>query len=538
MAENKEDKKGHNITYFDACCYLGRHVHKTEGQPETADEIISAMDHFGIHEALVIDVLSRETNPIAGNKRIIERTKKYPRLHPAWAGLMPSSHELPPPGELVAQMEEYGVGALFLFYGQFDIRLDEWGIDKLLEVLEESKVPVFLCPVNWRDRRMDSTDWSKVVRLCQKFPQLPVIITEDRTYKSQRAAYAALDACPNLKFDISSWWLHHRIEFICREWGADRLVWGSQLPERTPGVPIMQLNYSDISEEQLSLIAGGNMKKLLSWNKNIKFVSDQVGFPEPIDDLHKKVRERVSLNSEEFYDCHGHIGWCTPHHVVEDTPADLVKEMDKFGIRTCCVFSLEGVFGDETFGNDEVARVVKQYPDRFIGFTLVNLNHGEKIVRDELERGLKLGMRGVKLINDYHGYPTEGPLIDIACEFADKHKQFILNHNWGSPGQIERLCKTYPNACFITGHTTTAYVEVTKKVDNLFICTCPLLGWGQTELYVRLYGADRILFGSDLTDLPIAWGMAQIMYAKIPESDKRKILGENLKSLMKKYSVS
>lgn len=525
------------IYYFDAVCYLGRHVHKQEGQPETAEEIISAMDHFGIHEALVIDVLSRETNPMAGNKRIIERTKDHPRLHPAWAGLMPQSKELPPPQELVNQMQESGVGALFLFYGQFDIRLTEWGIDSLLEVLEEYKVPVFLCPINWRARGMDTTDWSNVVRICKKFPRLPVIVTEERTYKSQRAGYAALDACPNLKFDISSWWLHHRIEFICKEWGAERLVWGSQLPERTPGVPIMQLNYSDISEEEISLIAGENLRKLLSWNKNIKFVAEQVKLPEPIDPLHKAVRERLSLMDEKFYDCHGHIGWCTPHHVVQDTPADLVKEMDKFGIQKCLVFSLEGVFGDETFGNDEVAKVVKQYPNRFVGFTLVNLNHGENAVKKELERGRELGMKGIKLINDYHGYPAEGYLVDVACDFANRHKQFILNHNWGSAGQIERLCKTYPDACFITGHTTTAYTEVTKKYDNLFICTCPLLGWEQTELFVRLYGANRILFGSDLTDLPIAWGLAQIMYAKISESDKRKILGENLKSLMEKYSL-
>jgi len=433
-------------------------------------------------------------------------------------------------------MEEYGVGAVFLFYGQFDIRLTEWGIDDLLEVLEEHKVPVFLCPVNWRARSIDSTDWANVVRICQKFPQLPVIVTENRTYRSQRAAYSALEACPNLKFDISSWWLHHRIEFICKEWGADRLVWGSQLPERIPGVPIMQLNYSDITERELSLIAGGNMRKLLSWNKNIKF-ADDIRFSEPIDKLHGMARERLSFREERFHDCHGHIGWSTPHHVYNDSEDDLVLEMDKFGIRTCLVFSLEGVFTDETYGNDEVARVVKNHPDRFIGFTLINLNHGERIAREEMARGLEMGMKGIKLINDYHGYPSEGPLVDIPCEFANRHRQFILNHNWGSPAQIERLCRTYPDACFITGHTTTAYVEVTKKVDNLFICTCPLLDWGQTELFVRLYGADRILFGSDLTDLPIAWGMAQIIYARISESDKRKILGDNLKALMKKYSL-
>nr|MBC8228232.1 hypothetical protein [bacterium] len=72
------------ITYFDACCYLGRHVHMPDGQPETIEEMLEAMNHFGIHEALVIDVLSREANPMAGNERIIQKTKNHPRLHPAW----------------------------------------------------------------------------------------------------------------------------------------------------------------------------------------------------------------------------------------------------------------------------------------------------------------------------------------------------------------------------------------------------------------------------------------------------------------------
>ena len=180
-------------------------------------------------------------------------------------------------------------------------------MDNLLEALEELRVPVFLCPINWRFQAMDATDWSNVVRICRKFPDLPVIVTENRTYKSQRAGYAALDACPNLRFDLSSWWLHQRIEFVSREWGAERLVWGSQLPERSPGVPIMQLNYSDISPEELSLIADCNMRNLLSWNDNIEFVGGSVELPTPTDPLHHAARERISLRNEEFYDGHGHM---------------------------------------------------------------------------------------------------------------------------------------------------------------------------------------------------------------------------------------
>jgi len=74
-------------------------------------------------------------------------------------------------------------------------------------------------------------------------------------------------------------------------------------------------------------------------------------------------------------------------------------------------------------------------------------------------------------------------------------------------------------------------------VDNLFICTCPFLAWNQTEEYVAMYGAYRILFGSDLTDLPISWGMGQILYARISEADKRLILGGNMLRIMEKYNA-
>ena len=524
-------------TYFDACCYLGHNLHTRERQPVTAEGILAALDHFGIHEALVIDSLSCSTNPIAGNKRIIERTQGHPRLHPAWAGLMTHSRELPPPDELVAQMRDRGVGGLYLFYRQFDIRLEDWAVDDLAAALREARAPLFLCPTSLRESGVsDVTDWTNVVRICRQFPELPVVVVEDRIYASQRPMYEALEACPNLKIDLSAIWLHRRIEFICRRWGAERLVWSSRLPGRTPGSPLMQLNYSDLSEAELAAIAGGNMRELLSWNPNIHF-ADEAQFPEPIDPLHQAARERLSLREESFHDCHGHIGWCSPRHVVDDKPADLVAEMDKFGIRACCVFSFAGAMGDDTFGNDETAKVVNAYPDRFVGFTLVNPNHGERAMLEELQRGLELGMQGIKLIVAFQGYPTEGPLIDVACRFAHDRGQFILNHYWGSAEHMRRLCTTYPNACFFTGHSTTEYVDLCREVDNLFICTCPFLAWEQTEQSVELYGADRILFGSDLTDLPIAWGLGQIMYANIPEADKRKILGENLLGLIERYGI-
>ncbi len=526
-----------DITYFDATCYLGKWLRTVPGQPNTPETLLAAMDHFGIHEAMVVDTISMATNPRAGNQRIVDVVRDHPRLHPAWAGTLTHARELPAPRDLVAQMRDEGVAALYLFYKHFHLPLESFAVDDLCAALEEQRVPLFLCPNQlYAGGGSDQSDWHNIVRLCQAFPHLPVVVTEERVYRGQRPLAEAMAACPNLKLDISSVWLDKKVEFICRELGADRLVWGSQMPSRTPGSPLMQLNYSDISEDELALIAGGNMRQLLAWNPSIKF-ADDVKLPAPEDKLHQAVRERRSLRDEQFYDCHGHIGWCSAHHIIHHTPESLVAEIDKFGVEACCVFSLQ-IVGDPDFGNDEVKTMLEQFPGRFVPFTYVNPFSGEEAMLAELRRCLDMGFRGVKLMLDSYGSsPSDNPLVEVPCRFAHEHRQFILSHSWGSADRIRYLCQKYPDALFISGHSNGSYGEVCNEVDNLYICTCPFLAWGQTEAYVELYGADRILFGSDLMDLPIGWGMGQIMYARISEEAKRKILGGNLKRLMDHYGI-
>src|SRR5690606_19549066 len=126
-------------------------------------------------------------------------------------------------------------------------------------------------------------------------------------------------------------------------------------------------------------------------------------------------------------------------------------------------------------GNDIVSRDVNKYSDLFVGFTLLDPLRGEEKMVEELKRGAAQGMRGIKLIPTYQGYPVEGPLIEIACQWAHDHQQIIINHHWGSADQIEKLVSKYTKACFVTAHTTTAYADVMKKYPNLYVCSVPLL---------------------------------------------------------------
>jgi predicted TIM-barrel fold metal-dependent hydrolase len=190
---------------------------------------------------------------------------------------------------------------------------------------------------------------------------------------------------------------------------------------------------------------------------------------------------------------------------------------------------------DEVYGNDLVAAAVGAYPDRFIGFATVNLNRTSEEICREMERGFAMGMRGIKLHPYLNSYDTNGLNVEVACAFADRHGAFIINHDWGDAERILALCVKYPRACFMTGHTSLEAASVIDQVGNLYIGSCPLNRYGSMEAFVEAAGADRILFGSDLSWNPIGWGLGPVLYAKVPLADKRRILGENLRALLKQY---
>ncbi len=527
-----------NWNVFDAHCIVGRHLKWNGEGLHTVEDLLSEMDHYGISEALVVDSLSRENHPFDGNLRILETTKPHPRIHSAWS-VLPSVLEETgrSPEQFVREMQNNDVRALFLFTNQFFFNLSDWCIDALMEPLADLKVPVFINPVEANGRSgSDATDWDGIVDLCKRWPDLPVIVSEGRIRRSQRMLYKAFDACPNLHLELSAYWLHRGIEFITERWGSNRLVFGSGWPKYGQHMTLVNLTTAQISDADKKKIAGDNLRKMLSWNKSIPKI--KVDFADPEDEYVKYGRSGIRPKDMTFYDVHGHLGEYNAHyHVPEAKIESVIKDVKYYGIEKVCAFSFAGVYSDEVFGNDIVSRDVKMDPDLFIGFTLLNPLRGEKEMIAELERGESLGMRGIKLIPTYQGYPVEGSLIEVACKWAHDHQQIIINHQWGSAEQMEKLVSKYTKACFVTAHTTTAYAEVMKKYPNLYICSVPLLTPRACEEVVDAIGADRFLFGTDLLDLPIGWDLGPILFARISVREKEMILRENLKNILLKYSL-
>jgi predicted TIM-barrel fold metal-dependent hydrolase len=525
---------------LDAKCLLGRHLRLQEGGAHTAADLLADMDRFGIAEALVLDCLSRENHPEEGNRRVLSAVRRHPRLRPAWSALgAAGADEQPEPAAFVEAMRREGVGALFLFPRQYRFSLAAWCVDSLLEPLAAARTPVFVDfdevgPVPappW-----DATDWDAVVALCRRWPTLPVIVTETRIRRAQRTIYRALDACPNLRIELSGYWLHRGLEYLTEHWGAERLIFGTNWPHFGAHMTVTTLATAEISDADRAKIAGGNLRRLLGWCGERP--APEVALPAPADAFARFGRTGRRPRAMRFADCHGHLGGRASHYHLPNCSLDgIVRDMDRLGVERVCAFSFAGVFSDEAYGNDVTAEAVRRYPERFVGFTLLNPHRGRAAMRRELERGARRGLRGIKLIPHYQMYPEQGERIEEACQWAHERRQIILNHYWGPAAHLEKLITRYPNACYLTGHSTTEYADLMRRHANLYVCSCPLIGARSCEDVVAAIGADRLLFGSDLQDLPIAWGLGPILLAQIPPAQKRLILGGNLRRILKQYSL-
>ena len=80
---------------------------------------------------------------------------------------------------------------------------------------------------------------------------------EDRLFRPLMARY------PHFAVDTSRYELDGGIEDVCRAYGPERLLFGSNFPETPMGGPMLTLLHAEISDDDRALIAGGNLRRIL-----------------------------------------------------------------------------------------------------------------------------------------------------------------------------------------------------------------------------------------------------------------------------------
>lgn len=210
-------------------------------------------------------------------------------------------------------------------------------------------------------------------------------------------------------------------------------------------------------------------------------------------------------------------------------------------------------------GNDWVAGVVRQYPDRFLGFASVDPWKGALAVQ-EVERSVKeLDLRGLKLHpttqaffpNDPRFYPLweKCAELDIPVLFHTGQTgvgartpgggSYKLKYAQPIP-YLDDVAADFPELTLIMAHPAVPWQEeqlaVAVHKANVYI---DLSGWSPKYFrpllvqYAATLLQDQVLFGSDYPALqPDRW-LKDFEALALPEEIRRKILLENARKLLK-----
>ena len=244
------------INFFDCNVILGRLTIPHGEVFETAESLRAELDRLRIQEAIVHHTIEAENSPVVGNRLLLEAIDAVEGLQPQWVVMPHHTEEMPRPKELIEDLKKNNVRTVRVFPGpdKYRFRLKEIESGELLGALNDVRMPLFV------DHPL--VDWSTIEWLLKNYPAMPLVITTI-SYRVTRNIYPLMKHYNSLYIETSRFLSHRGIEDFVERFGPIKLLFSTKMPYNAGGGPVSQLTYAEISDEDMALIAGGNLRKLL-----------------------------------------------------------------------------------------------------------------------------------------------------------------------------------------------------------------------------------------------------------------------------------
>jgi predicted TIM-barrel fold metal-dependent hydrolase len=225
-----------------------------------------------------------------------------------------------------------------------------------------------------------------------------------------------------------------------------------------------------------------------------------------------------------------------------------IATMDEGGVRKGLICAWWGPQGP-LISNDEVASIVKQFPDRFIGIGSVNLFRPMEAVR-ELRRCIKkLGFKGIRIVQWLWNLPpTDRRYYPVYAECVEHNIPICLQvgHTGplcpSEPGRpipyIDEVALEFPELRIVCGHIgypwTAEMIAVATKHPNVFIDTSAYIAKRYpVELadYLKKNGREKILFGPNYPMVTAARCLEGLNDLELADEVKELFLFRNAKRI-------
>ena len=241
------------LRFFDCNARIGRCSVPRPEQFLDAPGLLAEMDRAGIERALVHHAWSVEWDPQEGNEALLRGIGAEGRLHPCFAALPPATGELAPPTDFARRVRDLR-GAVRLFPVQQQYLLNDVSCGHLFDALSFERVPVLI--------DIGQTSWGELATILSRHPALNVTVL-GVYYRIDRYLYPLLERFGSLHVESGSYGVHRGIEAVCRRFGAERLVFGTDLPVHEVGGPMALVTYAALSDGEKQRIAAGNLGRML-----------------------------------------------------------------------------------------------------------------------------------------------------------------------------------------------------------------------------------------------------------------------------------
>ncbi len=193
--------------------------------------------------------------------------------------------------------------------------------------------------------------------------------------------------------------------------------------------------------------------------------------------------------------------------------------------------------------NEFIAKTVKESGGTMTG--LGTLHPDSPDIAGDIRHILELGLHGVKLHPDIQAFKIDDYRCLKIYELCETNGLPILMHtgdsryDYSNPNRLLPIMKIYTGLTVVGAHLGGWSVwdeatEAFRELPNLYFdcCSCfPFIEKERVEKIIRIYGADRVLFG---TDYPLWSPIKEIETfntLSLSDDERRLILSENAKKI-------
>jgi len=221
------------------------------------DTLFPAMDAVGIDRSVIFDIWHPEGR--RSNDITAEHVAAHPDRFTGFAYVTPLMPETMVP-ELERAVDQLGLSGIKLYPPFVEIPFNDPIWWPIYEFANDRKLPLL-----WHTG-IEHASWPKYAAdVAPKYPDANFVLGHSGNCPPARRQ--ALDVAkdhPNVYLETcSTFRTPGAIEELVEEGGADRVIFGSDIPLMDPRTQLGKIITADISDEDKRLVIGGNAKRLL-----------------------------------------------------------------------------------------------------------------------------------------------------------------------------------------------------------------------------------------------------------------------------------